>query len=115
MFLDYAQSVGNVRRIYGAGGYLKEQLTGAPKVCGVVNRSELKPVLEKAGIEAVGNEIATITWFNGVILGLAAERGIGGVGLFGEIAETAVPQPLAAKSILSALARLENQTVRIRS
>lgn len=106
-FLDHAQSAGRVKRLYGAGGYLREQLTGAPRVCGVVNRPELKMVLEKAGIEPVGPEITTITWFNGVILGLAAERGIDGIGLFGEIAETSVPQPLAAKSILAAFARLE--------
>jgi predicted ATP-grasp superfamily ATP-dependent carboligase len=42
-----------------------------------------------------------------VILGLAAERGIDAIGLFGEIAETAVPQPLAAKNIISAFSRLE--------
>lgn len=71
-FLDYAQSVGKVRRLYGAGGYLRDQLTGAPRVCGVVNKDELKSVLSTAGIEPVGNEITTITWFNGVVLGLAA-------------------------------------------
>ncbi|HJS82311.1 MAG TPA: PAC2 family protein [Nitrososphaera sp.] len=107
-FLDYAQSIGKVRRIYGAGGYLREQLAGAPRVCGVVNKPELKEVLVTAGIEPVGNEIATITWFNGIILGQAARRGIDGIGLFGEISESSVPQPLAAKSILAALSRLEN-------
>ena len=107
-FLDFAQSIGKVRRLYGAGGYLREQLTGAPRVCGVVNREALKATLSAAGIEPVGNEITTITWFNGVILGLAAEREIDAVGLFGEISETSVPQPLAAKSILSALSKLEN-------
>ncbi|HKU50096.1 MAG TPA: PAC2 family protein [Nitrososphaera sp.] len=106
--LDYAQSIGKIRRLYGAGGYLREQLTGAPRVCGVVNRPGLKQVIEAAGIEPVGNEIATITWFNGIILGQAAERDIDAIGLFGEISETSVPQPLAAKSIVSALARLEH-------
>lgn len=107
-FLDFAQSVGKIRRLYGAGGYLREQLAGAPRVCGVVNNPELKKVLTKAGIEQVGNEISTITWFNGIILGQAADRGIDAIGLFGEISETAVPQPLAAKSILAAFSRLEN-------
>lgn len=106
--LDYAQSLGGrVRRLYGAGGYLRDQLTGAPRVCGVVNNPALKSVLAQAGIEPVGSEITSITWFNGVVLGLAAERGIDAIGLFGEIAETTVPQPLAAKSILSAFSRLE--------
>jgi proteasome assembly chaperone (PAC2) family protein len=110
-FLDYAQSVGTIRVLYGAGGYLREQLTGAPRVCGVVNKPALTKVLERAGIEPVGNEITTITWFNGIILGQAAERGIDGIGLFGEISETTTPQPLAAKSILAALARLEKLEV----
>ncbi len=107
-FLDYAQSIGTIKRLYGAGGYLREQLAGAPRVCGVVNRPELKGVLANAGIDPVGNEITTITWFNGIVLGLAALRGIDGIGLFGEISETTVPQPLAAKSILAAFSRLEN-------
>lgn len=106
--LDFAQGAGKVTRLYGAGGYLREQLTGAPRVCGVVNKPELKNVLAGAGIDLVGPEISSITWFNGVILGLAAEREVDAIGLFGEIAETTVPQPLAAKSILAAFSRLEN-------
>lgn len=106
-FLDYATSIGKIRRLYGAGGYLREQLTGAPRVCGVVNNPALKKTLEHAGIDLVGNEITSITWFNGVILGLTAERGIDAIGLFGEIAESTVPQPLAAKSILLAFSKLE--------
>lgn len=107
MLLDYVKSIGKVTRLYGAGGYLREQVTGAPRVCGVVNRSELKKALTKAGIDLIGNEISSITWFNGVILGLATERAIDAIGLFGEIAETTVPQPLAAKSIISAFAKME--------
>ena len=105
--LDYATSIGKISRLYGAGGYLREQLTGAPRVCGVVNKPALIKTLEHAGIDFVGNEITSITWFNGIILGLAAERGIDAIGLFGEIAESTVPQPLAAKSILLAFSKLE--------
>jgi hypothetical protein len=111
MFLDYVQSLGKVTRLYGAGGYLREQVTGAPRVCGVVNRPELKKVLAKEGIDPVGSEITSITWFNGIILGLAAERGIDAIGLFGEIAETTVPQPLAAKAIISAFSQLEGLSI----
>jgi proteasome assembly chaperone (PAC2) family protein len=107
ILLDYVQSIGKATRLYGAGGYFREQVTGAPRVCGAVNREELKKVLANAGIDAVGNEITNITWFNGLILGLAAERGIDAIGLFGEIAETTVPQPLAAKAIISTFAKLE--------
>ncbi len=106
--LDFAQNAGKVSRLYGAGGYLREQLTGAPRVCGVVNKPELKNVIAKVDIDLVGPEISSITWFNGVILGMAAERGIDAIGLFGEISETTVPQPLAAKSILAAFSKLED-------
>jgi proteasome assembly chaperone (PAC2) family protein len=107
MLLDHLQSIGRVKKLYGAGGYLREQVTGAPRIYGVVNRPELKKALAKVGIDPLGSEITTITWFNGLILGLSAERKIDAIGLFGEIAETTVPQPLAAKSILSAFTRLE--------
>ncbi|NOJ27049.1 MAG: hypothetical protein DA330_03445 [Nitrososphaera sp.] len=115
LLLDYAQSIGPIDVVYGAGGYLREQLTGAPRVCGVANKPELKPVLAKAGIDLVGAEITSITWFNGLILGLAGERGIDGIGLFGEIAETTVPQPLAAKSILAAFSKLQKIPVDTKS
>jgi hypothetical protein len=111
MLLDYIQSLGKVTRLYSAGGYLREQVTGAPRVCGVVNRPELKKLLAEAGIDPVGNEITSITWFNGLILGLAEERGMDAVGLFGEIAETNVPQPLAAKTIISAFSKLEGMPI----
>jgi hypothetical protein len=93
--------------LYGAGGYLREQVTGAPKVCGVVSDPNLKKILAEFKIDLIGNEIESITWFNGLILGLAGERDIAAIGLFGEISETALPQPLAAKSIVNAFARIE--------
>jgi uncharacterized protein len=106
--LDYVQATGKINLLYGAGGYLRDQLTGAPRVCGVVNNPELKKVLKMSNISFVGNEVSSITWFNGLILGLAADRNIDAIGLFGEISETMNPQPLAAKSIVKAFAKIEN-------
>ena len=82
-------------------------MTGAPKVCRVTNNPELKPQLFNSGIELVGNEISNITLFNGLILGLARQRGIDAIGLFGEISKTDIKQPLAAKSIINAFSKLE--------
>ena len=95
-------------RLYSAGGYLREQVTGAPRVCGVVSRIELKSILAKSNIDLIGNEINCITWFNGLILGLAGDRNIDSIGLFGEISETTIAQPLAAKSIVKAFTKIEN-------
>jgi uncharacterized protein len=107
LLLDYTQEIGKVKLLYGAGGYLREQVTGAPKVCGVVSDPNLKKILAEFKIDLIGNEIESITWFNGLILGLAGERDIAAIGLFGEISETVLPQPLAAKSIVNAFARIE--------
>jgi len=106
--LDYAQGLGKVTRVYTAGGYLREQLTGAPRVCAAVNNAHLLKILKEFEIEVIGNEISNITWFNGLLLGLASERNIDSLGLFGEISETGIPQPLAAKSIVRAFAKIEN-------
>ena len=56
----------------------------------------------------MGQEINIMTWFNGLVLGLTADRNIDAIGLFGEISETPTPQPLAAKSILKAFTKIEN-------
>jgi uncharacterized protein len=108
LLLDYVQTIGKVGRLYSAGGYLREQVTGAPRVCGVVSRIELKRILAKSNIDFIGNEINCITWFNGLILGLAGDRNIDSIGLFGEISETTIAQPLAAKSIVKAFTKIEN-------
>jgi hypothetical protein len=61
-------------------------------VCGVVTNQGLKQVLLTSGIDILGQEIDTITWFNGLILGLAADRNIEAIGLFGEISNPTTPQ-----------------------
>jgi proteasome assembly chaperone (PAC2) family protein len=61
MPLDHLESIGRLKKLYGAGGYLREQVTGAPRVYRVVNRPELKKALAKVEIDPVGSEITTIT------------------------------------------------------
>ena len=62
--------------------------------------------LDRIGIRKMGPEINTITWFNGIILGVALERNLEGIGLYGEIDDPAVPQPRAARSVLKAIVTL---------
>jgi proteasome assembly chaperone (PAC2) family protein len=78
---------------------------------GVVTSPQLKEVLLKFKIDIISGEISSITWFNGLILGLAANRGISGIGLYAEISDKSVPQPLAAKSIVKAFGRIEDVIV----
>jgi proteasome assembly chaperone (PAC2) family protein len=54
-FLDYVQATGKIILLYGAGGYLHQRLTGAPRACGVMNNPELEKVLKMSDIAFVGS------------------------------------------------------------
>lgn len=107
MFIDFCQSIGSIRRLYTSGGSFNDQLTGEPKVFGVATDGALAQILKDSDIPIISNEISSITWFNGLILGISKERSIPGVGLYGEISDKTNPQPLAAKSIIKTFTRLE--------
>lgn len=104
--LDTAASVGRLERVYTCGGYHREELTGEPKVYGVSNNPKVFDELDRLGIREIGPDVSSITWFNGVILGVAKRRGIDAVGLYGELTEPSVPQPDAANAVLKALTTL---------
>ena len=104
--LEVAERAGRIKRVYTAGGYSRKQLTGEPRVYGVANMRHLFTELDRLGIREVGPEISTITWFNGLILGVALAKKIEAVGLYGEIDDPAVPQPRAARSVVKSLVTL---------
>ncbi|HMH09331.1 MAG TPA: hypothetical protein VK553_01360, partial [Candidatus Nitrosopolaris rasttigaisensis] len=52
--LDHIQTIGKIRRLYSAGEYLRQHLTGAPMVSGVVSNPGLKQVLLNSGIDILG-------------------------------------------------------------
>lgn len=83
----------------------------APKVYAVSTDNETVFKLKTLGINVFDKEIEVITWFNGVILGVASHMKFKAIGLFGEIMETNEKQPLAAKSILKVFSILENISV----
>jgi len=111
LLLDTVQGYGNVKRLYSSGGYLKQEVIGEPKVYGTANNANLLKELDRYNVGRLGNEVNSITWFNGLILGTAAKRGIEGIGLFGEIDNPSVPQHLAAKSIVKVIARMINAEI----
>ena len=111
LLLDTVQGYGNVKRLYSSGGYLRQEVVGEPKVYGTASNANLLKDLDKYDIGRLGNEVNTITWFNGLILGMAAKRGIDSIGLFGEIDNPSVPQHLAAKSIVKVIARMINAEI----
>lgn len=110
-FIDFCLSIGKIKRLYTAGGSLNEMLTGEPRVVGVTTKLELRKILEDANVDTLGSEFTTITWFNGLILGIASDRHIEAIGFYGEISDKTLPQPLAAKSIVKAFSRIEGKSI----
>ena len=110
-FLDFCSSIGDVKRLYTAGGSLNELLTGEPRVVGVATKPQLREILVSSDVDTLGSEFTTITWFNGLILGMASDRNIEAIGFYGEISDKSLPQPLAAKSIVKAFAKIEHLSI----
>ena len=102
------KDIGVPKIIYTSGGYHQPQLAQAPRVYAVSTDKETIVKLKNLGINIFDKEIEVITWFNGVVLGVASEMKFKAIGLFGEITETNEKQPLAAKSILKVFSILEN-------
>ncbi|MFQ5911114.1 MAG: PAC2 family protein, partial [Thermoplasmata archaeon] len=102
--VDVAVKLG-ARRIFSVGASFRGQVEELPAVYGVVNRPELLEELKRAGVAALTGEGA-ITGFNGLILGVAKERGIDGICLLGDIDDPIVPQPQTARAVLGMLRKL---------
>ncbi|MDW0195566.1 MAG: PAC2 family protein, partial [Nitrososphaeraceae archaeon] len=110
-FLDFCISIGHVKRLYTAGGSLNEMIIGEPRVVGVATNSKLMEILQSSKVDTLGSEFTTITWFNGLILGLASDRNIDAIGFYGEISDKTLPQPLAAKSIVKSFGKIERLSI----
>jgi len=104
--LDLVASIGKLERVYTCGGYHRDEILGEPKVYGVANMPELFKELDKLGIREIGHEVSSITWFNGVILGVAKRRNVEAIGLYGELTNPEIAQPGAARAVLKALTTL---------
>jgi hypothetical protein len=100
-----------VRRIYTLGGFGVGHLVNDPRVLGAVNRVELLPELEAAGVtfnrEEPGGGIIGAA---GLMLGLAAQHGIDAVCLMGETSGYLV-DPMSAANVLSILSKLTDVPV----
>lgn len=104
--LDMVAQVGKLERVYTCGGYHRDEIPREPKVYGVTNNPKLFEELDKLDIREIGQEVSSITWFNGVILGVARRRSIDAIGLYGELTRPDIPQPAAARAVLKSLAAL---------
>jgi len=95
-----------VRRIYTLGGFGVGHLVNEPRVLGAVNRAELRPEIEAAGVMFNRDEPGGgIIGAAGLMLGLSALRGIDAVCLMGETSGYIV-DPMSAANVLTALSKL---------
>lgn len=83
----------------------------SPKALVTATSQELAQHLQNLGFELTPGS-SLITGFNGLILGLAKESGLQGIGLYAEISDPEVPQFMSAKSLLVALEKLTYQKFR---
>jgi len=96
-----------VGRVYTCAAALSRMHhTEESRVWGVVTGPQMKPELEKYELVQKGN--LQISGLNGLLLGVAKERGIEGVCLLGEVPmyATRIQNPAAAVAVLKALTRI---------
>jgi proteasome assembly chaperone (PAC2) family protein len=101
--LDAASLVGPLRRVYTIGGSDGEKAKLASTVYACATDKELLEELRKHNVPLLEEREGAITWFNGVILAVAAERNIQGIGLYGKVDDPRVPQPLTVRNVLGLL------------
>ncbi len=92
----------NAKRLYSIGAALRQTSNAEPKILGAVNNEQLLEYVKNFDISVLEGE-GQITGFNGLILGIAKERGLDAACILGEIDNPNIVQPKAAQSILKVL------------
>ena len=104
--LDTVEQIGNIKMVISAGGYLPSDSEKSARVFGVGTDKNMIKKLKSYEVKPLSSEVKSITWFNGVILGIAKNRNIEGIGLFGEIQNAESPQYKAASNILKVIEKI---------
>ncbi|MFQ5940299.1 MAG: PAC2 family protein [Nitrososphaerales archaeon] len=94
-----------VKRLYSIGAALRQASNAEPKVFGAVNNEQLLEHVKNFGVSMLEGE-GQITGFNGLILGIAKERGLDAACVLGEIDNPNIVQPKAAQSILKVIVNM---------
>ncbi len=102
--INYAAQL-SVRRVITLGAAHRGDVLPERRVYYAITREELREAVEASGALALEGE-GYITGFNGLLLGIAEEHGIGGICILGEIDNPEIRQPKTAKSVLRVLTRL---------
>jgi uncharacterized protein len=106
--IDTVSQMGNIKMVISAGGYLPSEIGNGNGVYGVATNSSSMNLLKSNNVKPLSAEVKSITWFNGVILGITKNKDIDGIGLFGEIIDTESPQYKAASNILKVISKILN-------
>jgi hypothetical protein len=101
--LDVAEEFG-AKRVYTFAAVPNPHDT-KPRVFGVVNQPELREFLKEKGVQLAGGD-GRITGLNGLLIGIAMQRGMEGICLLCEIRYLDIPQPRSAQSVLSTLTNI---------
>ncbi len=104
--LDSVSKMGNIKMVISAGGYLPSEVDKGDAVFGVATNSSSMDLLKSNDVKPLVSEVKSITWFNGVILGISKSKNIDGIGLFGEIVDAESPQYKAASNILKVIGKI---------
>ena len=104
--LETVSQMGNIKMVISAGGYMPSEIGKGDTVYGVSTNSKSMDLLKANDVKPLSSEVKSITWFNGVILGISKDKKIDGVGLFGEIVDTESPQYKAASNILKVIGKI---------
>ncbi len=95
----------NAKVLYSIGAALRQSPKTDERVYVAANNAEMTNPLKEAGARMLQGE-GQISGFNGLILGLARERGLDAACILGEIDNPNIIQPKAAQSILQVLLRI---------
>lgn len=98
--IEATQKWGKIKSIISTGGYMPMQKSDGDAVYGIATGKESLEQIKDHGVRVLGNDVKSITWFNGLILGAAKEKNISGIGLFGEIYDPESPQYRAARNVI---------------
>jgi len=93
-----------VRRIYTMAAYPTDYY-GEPNVYGVCNDERLMEILLRHDVKPLEGEGA-VNGLNGILIGVAKQRGIEGICLLGEIRYANIPQHLSSKAVLEKLSSI---------
>ncbi|MFB5630931.1 MAG: PAC2 family protein [Nitrosopumilaceae archaeon] len=104
--IDTVSQMGNIKMVISAGGYLPSEVGKGNEVYGVATNSSSMNLLKINNVKPLSAEVKSITWFNGIILGITKSKEIDGIGLFGEIVDTESPQYKAASNILKVIGKI---------